>query len=189
MIGLLLNVLLRLSIAYFLVEVLLNPDDPRFVGKALPVRNLTIVGGLSLLFPTLQLVWRRWESYPFWVDDLFLSIFWLDMAGNSFNLYNSLPHFDLLPHFHGTGAVAIVLRAVTRLPALSAVGLANNLHLLLEAQEYYTDVFFGTHNVRGVADVVNDLLVGLLGTGLYSGTYQLLRRWRGSASVTPGGGD
>jgi hypothetical protein len=181
MLGLLLNVLLRLSIVSFLAEVLLNPDDPRFAGKALPVRNLIIVGGLSLLFPALHLVWKRWESYPFWLDAVFLSIFWLDMAGNSYDLYRSLPHFDLLPHFHGTGAVAIVLRVATRLPALSAVGLANVLHLLLEAQEYYTDVFFGTHNVTGVADVVNDLLVGLLGTGFYDGAYERLGRRRGSA--------
>jgi hypothetical protein len=30
--------------------------------------------------------------------------------------------------------------------------------MLLGAQEYYTGVFFGTHNVRGVFDTVNDFL-------------------------------
>jgi hypothetical protein len=38
--------------------------------------------------------------------------------------------------------------------------------LLLEAQEYYTDVFFQTHNVRGTFDVVNDLVVGLGGASI-----------------------
>src|SRR5688572_13305667 len=41
----LLNVLIRLHVAYFLWEVMANPDDPRFAGKAIPIRNLVIVGG------------------------------------------------------------------------------------------------------------------------------------------------
>src|ERR687898_2171642 len=99
MIGLAANVLLRLSVVYFLAEVLLHPDDPRFAGKAIPIRNLIIVSGLSLLFPALHVVGRRWKAYPVWFDDLYLSIFWLDMAGNSFDLYNRFSAFDLIPHF------------------------------------------------------------------------------------------
>jgi hypothetical protein len=174
--ALLLNLLLRLSIVYFLGEVLLRPDDPRFAGKALSVRNLIIVGALSLLFPALHLIGKKRESYPFWLDDLYLSVFWVDMAGNSFDLYDRFYYFDLVPHFHGTGAVTVVVQAVFRLPALSAVGLATIIHVLLEAQEYYTDVFFGTHNVRGVSDTINDLLVGLVAAAAYSAGYVPLRR-------------
>jgi hypothetical protein len=54
------------------------------------------------------------------------------------------------------------------------VGLATVLHLLPEAQEYDTDVLFGTRNVRGVSDTVNDLLAGLVGTGLYGAAYARL---------------
>ena len=50
---------------------------------------------------------------------------------------------------------------------LGAVGMANTIHVGLEAQEYYTDVLFGTHNVRGVSDTVNDLAAGLTGTLAY----------------------
>ena len=181
MVGVGLNVALRLSILYFLAEVLLLPDDPRFAGKAIPLRNVIIVGGFSLVFPVLHLLRRPWRRYPFWLDDLYLSIFWLDTAGNSFNLYDRYYYFDLVPHFHGTGAIAVVVQAAFRLPALSAVGLANIVHLALEAQEYYTDVLFGTHNVRGVSDVVNDLVVGLLATGLYSAGYALLTSRRKAA--------
>lgn len=61
-----------MSIAYFLIEVLLNPDGPRFAGKAIPVRNLIIVGSLSLVFPAFYLagkrwgrtVGKRWSRYP-----------------------------------------------------------------------------------------------------------------------------
>jgi hypothetical protein len=171
-----LNAALRLSIAYFLAEVLLHPDDPRFAGKAIPVRNLVVVGGLSLLFPGLHLLGRRWRAYPVWADDLYLSIFWLDMAGNSFDLYDRYYSFDLIPHLHGTGAVALVFRAALGLTTARAIGLANLIHALLEAQEYLTDVVFGTHNVRGPWDTVGDLVAGVLGAGLYPAAYALVKR-------------
>jgi hypothetical protein len=136
--GGLLNLALRLHLLYFLAEVLRRRDDPRFAGKALPVRNALGVGGASLLFPARHLLRRpggRQGRYPVWLDDLYLSLFWLDMAGNSLDLYDRYAYFDLLPHAHGTGAATVVLRAVLGLPTLSAVGLATVLHLLLEAQK------------------------------------------------------
>lgn len=180
--GLFLNILIRVSILYFLGEVLLFPDDPRFSGKAIPIRNLIIVLSLSLLFPALYFLKKRWNGstkltikhYPFWLDNLYLSIFWLDMAGNSFNLYDSHFYFDLIPHFHGTGAVSIVLAGAFGLPFLSAVGAGNIIHMLLEAQEYYTDVFFGTHNVRGAFDAVNDLVAGVVGSVIYVAARNLI---------------
>ena len=167
MLGFIFNIAIRLSIFYFLGEVFLFPDDPRFAGKAIPIRNLIIVLTFSLLFPFFHVVKKRWKKYPFWFDNLYLSLFWLDMAGNSFNLYDSYYYFDLLPHFHGTGAIATVLYGAFGFGALGSLGLANIIHVLLEAQEYYTDVFLKTHNVRGTFDVVNDLAVGILGTFLY----------------------
>jgi hypothetical protein len=163
----LLNLLLRAHTAYFLWEVLTHPDDPRFAGKAIPIRNLVIVSALSLIFPFLHLARRRWRSYPWGTDCLYLSIFWLDMLGNSRNLYDTHYYFDLVPHFHGSGALAAALKTAFDLPTLSAVGLANMVHVALEGQEYYTDVVFSTHNVRGVSDTVNDLLAGLCGTISY----------------------
>jgi hypothetical protein len=186
--GLLLNLALRQHLLYFLAEVLRRPDDPRFAGKAIPVRNALIVGGAGLVFPALHLRRRPRGRYPFWLDDLYLSIFWLDMAGTSLDLYDRYYHFDLLPHAHGTGAATVVLRRVLGLPTLSAVGLATVLHLLLEAQEYSTDVLFGTHNVRGVSDTVNDLLAGLAGTVLYGAAAAALeaRRAGGGGTGRPG---
>ena len=174
--GLLFNILIRASIIYFLGEVLLFPDDPRFAGKAIPIRNFLIVITLSLLFPILYFWKKRWpfdkpQGYPFWWDNLYLSIFWLDMFGNSFNLYDSFFYFDLIPHFHSTAALATVALGAFNFSFWAGVGFANIIHMLLEAQEYYTDVFFGTHNVRGTFDVVNDLLVGVLGTIVYGLLY------------------
>jgi hypothetical protein len=161
------NAALRLSILYFLVEVLMNPKDPRFEGKAIPIRNAIIVATFTSLFPALRWLARRYSRYPMWLDNVYLSIFWLDMAGNSFDLYDRYYHFDLIPHFHGSGALAVVLRGLGMSP-LGAFGLANTIHLGLEAQEYATDVLFGTHNVRGVSDTVGDLAAGLAGTAAYT---------------------
>lgn len=176
--GLILNIAIRLSIFYFLGEVLLFPDDPRFAGKAIPLRNFIIVITLSLIFPILYFLKKKWRHYPFWWDNLYLSIFWLDMAGNSFNLYDSYFYFDLIPHFHSTASLAAVLLGAFGFSYWGGIGFANIIHLLLEAQEYYTDVLFKTHNVRGTFDVVNDLVVGVLGTLFYGLIYLIFSKWR-----------
>jgi hypothetical protein len=51
--------------------------------------------------------------------------------------------------------------------AIAAAGLTTILHTALETQEYYGDVFLHTHNVRGVADTVNDELYALFGVIVY----------------------
>lgn len=157
---------------------MLLQDDPRFAGKAIPIRNLIIVLSFSMLFPILYFWKKRWNRYPVWFDNLYLSIFWLDMAGNSFNLYDTYFYFDLIPHFHGTGALAAVLFGTLSFSALSAIGLANIIHMLLEAQEFYTDVFFKTHNVRGTFDVVNDMVIGVIGTIAYVSLIILWRKFQ-----------
>ena len=189
--GYALNGLLRASIGAFLLDALGHPHDPRYEGKAIPLRNLLIVGSLSLAFPLLALAQRRrparnkrrsrglrWRRYPVWSDNLYLSIFWLDMAGNYFDLYDSYKHFDLIPHCHGSGALAAVLFNAFDLPPLAAFGVANGIHGLLEAQEIFTDVFFGTRNVRGAWDSIGDLGAGLIGTSTYI---------IASAALRPGG--
>ena len=167
--GFAVNAILRASIAAMLVDVLRHPDDQRYAGKAIPLRNLLIVGGLSLLFPALHVGGRRWKRYPVWQDNLYLSIFWLDMAGNWLDLYDTYLNFDLIPHFHGSGALAGALHSAFGLSGWRAIAVANAMHAALEAQEYATDVFFGTHNVRGAWDSLGDLSAGLLGTIAYVG--------------------
>lgn len=171
--GFAVNAFLRAGLAAMLLDVLRHPDDPRYAGKAIPIRNLIIVGGLSLVFPALHLGTRRWKRYPVWPDNLYLSIFWLDMAGNWLDLYDSYLNFDLIPHCHGSGALAAVLHHAFDMPGWRAIGVANAIHAALEAQEIATDVFFGTHNVRGAWDSLGDLSAGLLGTIVYVGPSML----------------
>jgi hypothetical protein len=171
-----LNALLRASSAAFLIDVLRRPHDPRYEGKAIPIRNLIVFATLGHIFPVLYLLsrrsrgraWPHWRRYPVWSDNLYLSIFWLDMAGNFFDLYDSYTHFDLIPHMHGSGALAAVCVDAFDMPPLKAFATANTIHGLLELQENLTDVFCGTHNVRGAWDTAGDLSAGLFGTILYT---------------------
>jgi hypothetical protein len=166
--GAIVNILSRLAILLLTVDALINAGDDRFAGKALGPRNVGIMLGFSMLFPLVYLVARRWRRYPWWYDNLYLSIFWLDMAGNSLDLYNSVEWWDHIPHFHGPGALSVVLMGVFGLPGLAAAGLSTILHVTLECWEYYGDVLLGTHNVRGIADSINDLAYGLAGMVVYT---------------------
>jgi hypothetical protein len=178
--GWMVNVLLRLGVAGVLIEALARPEDHRFAGKAIGKRGLVMIP-LSLLVPLAQLSRRRTgerRAYPVWTDDLWLSIFALDLAGNHFDWYDRYRYFDAIPHAHGTGAATVVAAELLEMPALSAVGLAQLGHILLEAQEYYSDVWFGLRNVRGTWDTVNDLLAGAAGSAGYAALLARARRTR-----------
>ena len=174
--GYLCNAGLRQFMLAILGEALRKPDDPRYRGKAIGTRGMVLIP-LSLAVP-IKHSFRRGPPgpYPIWTDNLWLSIFALDLAGNHFDLYDRYRYFDALPHAHGTGAATVVAAELADLPALSAVGAAQIGHIVLEAQEYYSDVAFGLRNVRGTWDTVNDLLAGAAGSLAYAA---LLRWWRG----------
>lgn len=173
-IAMLVNAFLRATIVAILGEALLRPNDHRFAGKAIGTRGLVMIP-LSLLVPVVHAARRR-GRYPVWTDNLYLSIFALDLLGNHFDLYDRYRYFDAIPHAHGTGAATVVLGELLDLPPLSAVGLAQLAHIGLEAQEYYSDVWFGLHNVRGTWDTVNDLLAGAIGSAAYAAALTRARR-------------
>lgn len=177
LIGALVNLALRAGMVGVLAEALARPDDPRFRGKAIGTRGLVMVP-LSLLVPLAHRArgGADGRGYPVWTDNLWLSIFVLDLAGNHFDWYDRHRHFDAIPHAHGTGAATVVAAELLDLPPLSAVGLAQIAHILLEAQEYYSDVWFGLRNVRGTWDTVNDLLAGASGSAGYAAALAVARR-------------
>lgn len=171
-IGFIVNIFIRLLLVFFLIEVMLVPDDPRFDGKAIPLRNLIVVGSLSMLFPLLWIFRGRKKDagYPFLADNVYLSIFLVDMAGNSFNLYDGVRYFDVLAHFHGAGAFTAVMFMILRAKnfglkkaVILAMLIGTAAHVSLEAQEYLTDIYIGTHNVNGIGDTAHDLIAGFFG--------------------------
>ena len=167
--------MLRLGILGVLAEALLRRHDPRYEGKAIGTRGMVMIP-LSVVVPLVHALRPGQRRYPIWTDNLWLSIFALDLAGNHFDLYDRYRYFDAIPHAHGTGAVTVVVAELLDLPPLSAVGVAQLAHIGLEAQEYYSDVFFGLRNVRGTWDTVNDLLAGAAGSMAYAWLLSRLRR-------------
>jgi hypothetical protein len=168
--GAVVNILFRAAILFMTVDALLHTQDDRYVGKSLGPRDVLISFGFAMLFP---LFWKlrykkeQWTAYPWWYDDLYLSIFFVDMLGNYLNLYNTWLEWDHIPHFHGPGALAIVLAGAFGFPILAGIGLSTLLHVVLEIQEFYGDVLRGTHNVRDLQDQMNDELFGVLGVIVY----------------------
>jgi hypothetical protein len=176
--GALVNLALRAGIVAVLAEALARPDDSRYRGKGIGKRGLVMIP-LSLVVPVAHLAGRGGRGggpYPIWSDNLWLSIFALDLAGNHFDWYDRYRYFDAIPHAHGSGAATVAIAELLELPALSAVGVAQLGHILLEAQEYYSDVWFGLRNVRGTWDTVNDLLAGAAGSAAYAAVLGWARR-------------
>lgn len=174
------NLFLRLAILAMSVDAIVNGQDRRYAGKSLGPRDVIITVGFAMLFPLfwrLRYRGRQWKEYPWWYDDLYLSIFAVDMLGNFFDLYNTYPlWFNHIPHSHGPGALAIVLAGAFGFPILTAVGLATICHVYLEVEELYGDILFGTHNFLDKQYEMNDLIFGLIGVTVYG-----LIWWRWSA--------
>jgi hypothetical protein len=182
------NLALRAAMFAMLIEVLrAGRQDPRFAGKGIGVRFGLVAMPSSLLVPALwarskrrrRAAGLRADPYPAWMDNLWLSLLALDLAGNVFDLYDRYTHFDLIPHAHGTGALTAVFAWLFDLSPLGAVAAASVGHSLLEAQEYASDKAFGFRNVRGWWDVVGDLSAGAVGSVAYALAYQRFVRQPG----------
>jgi len=171
----LLNACVRALLLYFGVEAIqatiLDPDDRRFSGKGIALRNALMVGAFSMFLPALFHLGHKRRGFPWAADALMITVPVADMAGNSLDLYNNYGSFDLMTHFYGTAAVGGLMslaangRNIRPAPFrwFLAVSFTTLPHLLLEIQEYWTDIFFGTHNVEGLEDAEGDLLAGIFG--------------------------
>lgn len=177
------NLALRAAMLAMVAEVLrASSDDPRFVGKGIGVRFTGVALPATMLVPAVW--WRRRRSvpYPAGIDALYVSLFALDLAGNVFDWYDGYKHFDLIPHTHGGGAIAVLFAWLFRMPASHAAGWSIAGHVLLEAQEIASDKVFGLRNVRGWWDVAGDLGAGVVGAVVYAAAYQ---RWIRDAGREP----
>lgn len=169
------NLVVRAMLVYFGGEAihatLANPRDRRFAGKGIALRNALLVGAFSLLLPVLYQLGPKRRPFPWIADALLITVPVADMAGNSFDLYNREGGFDVITHCYGTGVVAGLVALAARdrgvRPPLArwllAAGTTTFFHVLLEIQEYWTDVWFGTRNVAGLEDTEGDLLAGICG--------------------------
>lgn len=190
--GFALNAAMRTWMVYVTVQVLTHPDDVRWADVGLGVRTAVILLIATMIIPVWHRLRRRGLAYPVWIDNLYLSTFMLDLVGNYLGLYDAYEHFHLIPHTINMGAFVVVLGWMLGVSMLSAFGLANTLHILWEVQEAYGDLLFSTQNVKGLFDTINDLLVGVIGAGVYAVAYAWLVRRAGREppriSIAPSGG-
>ncbi len=189
--GLLLNLAARALLLYFGAEAIQatvsNPNDRRFAGKGIALRNALLVGAFSMLLPVLHYLGPKRRAFPWAADAVLISVPVADMAGNSLDLYNNYGWYDSVTHFYGTAAVAGLMdlagngRNVRPGPYrwLVAASATTFFHVLLEIQEYWTDVIFGTHNVEGLEDTESDLLFGMFGAITGATAAELLFWWGG----------
>jgi len=183
------NVALRASMLVMLGRVIrAGPDDHRFVGKGIGVRFTAVALPATMLVPAVWAAARargRPVAYPWSVDALYVSLFALDLAGNVFDWYDGYKHFDLIPHAHGGGAIAVLFAWLFRMPVDDAVRWSIAGHVLLEAQEIASDQIFGLRNVRGWWDVAGDLGAGVVGAVAYGAAYEQLIRESGREAPSP----
>lgn len=181
-VGVVMNVLLRVAIVAMSVDAIVNASDQRFVGKALAPRDVIISLGFAMLFPLfwkLRYAKRQWGEYPWWWDALYLSLFAFDMAGNSLGLYNAYTGtFNDVTHTYGNGALMLVLAGAFGFTTLEAMGLATILHLILQVEEYYGDVFLHTHNIVGMEGEYQQFVGGLIAVTVCGLAWYLSSSWR-----------
>ena len=180
--GKFLDFLLRIAIVAMSIDAIVNASDQRFAGKALAPRDVLISLGFAMLFPLfwrLRYRKRQWRDYPWWFDCLYLSLFAFDMAGNSLGLYNTYTGtFNDVTHTYGNGALMIVLAGAFGFTTLEAMGLTTILHLILQVEEYYGDVFLHTHNIVGMEGEYQQFVGGLIAVTVCGLAWYLSRDWR-----------
>ena len=104
-----------------------GPARIRATSAGIGVRFGLVAMPSSLLVPLLWLRRRRQtraaglrdERFPAWMDDVWISMLALDLAGNVFDLYDRQKHFDLIPHAHGTGALTVTVARLLQLPPVA----------------------------------------------------------------------
>ena len=172
-IGALLNLALRSGIVLMTIDVLIHQADERFAGKGLAPRDILISLVLAMVFPLFwRLRWakREWSKYPWWFDDLYLSVFFVDMLGNELGLYDT-SWWSNIPHGYGPAALAIVFTGAFGLTLLEGMGLSSMLHIWLQVEEMYGDILFGTHNFRDKVYEMNQFLYGLAVTLVFGAVW------------------
>jgi hypothetical protein len=190
-----LDVALKAGVVGQLVFAVARPDLPQFEGKAMAGR--AIAYPLALL--VVPAVWwflrrRRRLEYPYDLDILWTLPFFIDVTGNSADLYDRIGWWDDANHFVNWGIlVASFGRLLVRLPVgkLAAVGLAIGFGVLTavlwEFSEYITFIRANEEELRtAYTDTLGDLALGLAGS-LVAALLTVTLGWRTrSGSPWPG---
>ena len=158
----------QLAIAEFV------PNIPQFEGKAFGARLIAY----PLLMAAVPLVWwwvSRRRSYdkpmPWTAFALIMVPFFIDVTGNTLNLYDSISWWDDLNHFMnwlfllwGCGLLITHSRVTPRWALIITItGLGAILAIGWELGEWYTFIRHGTELNGAYEDTLGDEALGTLG--------------------------
>lgn len=180
---------IKVALVALLGLALLFPDLPQFAGKAMEGRVLTY-GLAMLLVPAIWFLRFRRHPYPVAIDILITLPFFIDVAGNALDLYDTVPWWDDANHFVNwalmTGGVALAL-AFLPLGRLNRCGLALGYAALSavawELIEYVTFIKDSPELATAYTDTLLDEILGTSGGGVAAA----LVAWLVPPRSTPGG--
>lgn len=163
---------IKVALVALLGLALLLPDLPQFAGKAMEGRVLTY-GLAMLLVPAIWFLRFRRHPYPVAIDILITLPFFIDVAGNALDLYDTIEWWDDANHFVNwalmTGGVALAL-AFLPLGRLNRFGIALGYAALSavawELIEYVTFIKDSPELVTAYTDTLLDEILGTSGGGL-----------------------
>jgi hypothetical protein len=163
---------IKVALVALLGLALLFPDLPQFAGKAMEGRVLTY-GPAMLLVPAIWFFRFRRYPYPVAIDILITLPFFIDVAGNALDLYDTIEWWDDANHFVNwgllTGGVALAL-AFLPLGRLNRFGLALGYAALSavawELAEYVTFIKDSPELATAYTDTLLDEILGTSGGGL-----------------------
>jgi hypothetical protein len=165
---------------------------PQFEGKGFGAR-LVVYPALMLLVPAIWIVAGRVRKeprpVPWGACALVMAPFFVDVTGNSLDLYDSVTWWDDANHLINwfllcTGIGLLLLRVVRASPMVVGclvVGLGALLAILWEIGEWYTFIRHGTELATAYEDTLLDQALGSAGAALAGAVV-----WRHGLNI-PGG--
>jgi hypothetical protein len=156
--------------------VALNPQAQQFAGKAMWPRLVAYPLGV-LLIPIVWTIFSRnridTPPYPALADILLTLPFVTDLAGNVFDLFDTIEVYDDVMHFLNwcllSAAFGVLLLRV-RIGPIAAAGLTLGFGaitaILWEGIEWLTFIRFGTELATAYEDTLLDEHLGLLGSAV-----------------------
>ena len=142
----------------------------QFEGKAFGWRLLTYPL-CGLVIPIAWMLRGRRPPYPHLADFLLVAPFFIDVAGNALDLYDTIWWWDDANHFFNwallSGSVAVLLRrtSLDRLTRVAlTVGYGGVIAILWELAEYLAFIRFSSELQTAYTDTLGDMALGLAGS-------------------------
>ena len=172
------NIAAKVLLVALLLYAVVNPEMPRFAGKAMGIRAV-LYPLATLLIPLGWVLKGRPRPYPHAADTLLAMPFLIDVGGNVANLYDTLVWFDDGAHaltwmflVFAVGALFLRLRLAPWITAALCIGFGSVTHVLWEILEYLIMISGRTGLHLTYGDTVGDLAASLSGSilaGLVTG--------------------